>query len=301
MDWNDLRYFLAVASARSLMGAARDLGVNHSTVFRRINRFEETVGARLFDRLADGYHLTQAGEELLSHAFRIGEEVDLLQLKILGSDYRPSGKVRLTAPDNIAYAYLPDYLQSFSEKYPEITFELDVGAQSLDLTRREADVAVRATTSPPPHLVGREVLQLEWAFFASPSYVKQYGRPEDQASLAQGHRLIGADGSLRRIPPFKLVDANYRENVVIACSTLNAMSAMAESGYAIALLPDDQIKAGLVRLFPLAPQFKSGIWLLTHPELRFTERIRLLMEHLYHSFRADDRLLDVALFPGAGR
>lgn len=293
MDWDDLRYFLAVAEARSLHGAARGLGVNHSTVFRRINRFEDSVGARLFERLADGYQLTAAGEELFAHASRVGEEIDLLQLKVLGKDYRPSGKIRLTAPDNLAYEYLPRYLAGFTRRYPEITLELVVGAESLDLTRREADIAVRATTSPPPHLVGRKVFSLEWAFFAAKSYLRRHGRPADQAALA-GHRLIGADGALRRLPPFRRLHDERAEEIVMTCSTLNAMSAMAVAGYGVSLMPDDQIKATLERLFPCRPPFRTEVWVLTHPELRRTERMRLLMDHLVESFRNDRRLEGVA-------
>ncbi len=294
MDWDDLRYFLAVAQARSLQGAARRLGVNHSTVFRRINRFEDTVGARLFERLTDGYQLTAAGDELLAHAARVGEEIDLLQLKVLGKDYRPSGKIRLTAPDNLAYEYLPRYLTAFSKRYPEITFELVVGAESLDLTRREADVAVRATTNPPPHLVGRKVFSLQWYYYAAKPYLRRHGWPEGSQQLA-GHRLIGADGALRRIPAFRQLEAERADDIVMTCSTLNAMSAMAAAGHGIALLPDDQAKSTLERLFSCTPSFVSEIWLLTHPELRRTERIRLLMDHLVESFRADRRLQGVAL------
>lgn len=289
MNWDDLRYFLAVAEAQTLSGAAAHLGVNHSTVFRRINRFEEEIGARLFERLADGYHLTGVGEELLEHARSVDQEIDAVKLKMLGKDYRPSGVVRLTAPDNLAYAYLPAYLASFTQQYPDITFELDVGATSVDLTRREADLAVRATPSPPPHLIGRHVVTLEWAFFASKEYLERNGRPRSAEAL-RSHRLIGADGALRRLSPFRILDADPALTVPLRCSTLNGMSAMAEVGYAIALLPDDQAKPSLVRLFPAVPAFTSDIWLLTHPELRRTERIRLLMEHLHASFRGDPRL-----------
>jgi DNA-binding transcriptional LysR family regulator len=296
MDWDDLRYFLAVAEAGSLQGAARALEVNHSTVFRRINRFEKSVGARLFERLADGYQLTAAGEELLAHARRVGEEIDLLQLKVLGKDYRPSGKIRLTAPDSLAYEYLPRYLMSFSNRYPAITLELVVGAESLDLTRREADIAIRATTMPPPHLVGRKVFSLDWAYYASKSYLRRHGRPQRQEGLAQ-HRIIGADGALGRLPPFRRLQAEREEEIVMTCSTLNAMSAMAVAGYGIALLPDDQIKSTLQRLFPCRPSFRTEVWLLTHPELRRTERMRLLMDHLVESFRAEPRLEGVASIP----
>jgi DNA-binding transcriptional LysR family regulator len=289
MDWDLLRYFLAVAETGTLQRAARRLGVNHSTVFRRINRFEEVVGARLFERLRDGYQLTAAGEELLIHARHAGEEIDLLQLKVLGKDFRPSGRIRLTAPDNLAYEYLPTYLMSFTKRYPEIMLELVVGAENLDLTQREADIALRATQSPPPHLIGRKVLSLKWGYFASQAYLERRGRPDDAASLAR-HELIGADGALQNVSPFRLLVAEHSANeIAMTCSTLNAMSAMAEAGYGIALLPDDQVKPGLVRLFDVEPLFLSEIWLLTHPELRRTERIRLLMEHLFESFRCDPR------------
>jgi len=295
MDWDDLRYFLATARAGSLQGASNALGVNHSTVFRRINRFEKDVGARLFDRLPSGYALTTAGEQLLVHADRIAEEVDRLELQILGKDYHPSGTIRLTAPDNLAYEFLPAYLASFSAQYPDISLEIVVGAETLDLTRREADLAVRATASaPPPHLVGRRVCTLGWAFYAAEVGGETAGRPASQDDLA-GHRLISADGALRRLGPFRAIESRYGDAIVARCSTLNAMSALAEAGYGIALLPDDQVKPSLVRLFEFSPKFVSDIWLLTHPELRRTERIRLMMNHLYEAFRSDPRIRDLAV------
>ena len=147
MNWDDLRFFRAVAETTTLAGAARRLSVNHSTVFRRINRFEKHLGTRLFERLPDGYQLTDAGEVVLNHVSRIGEEVDNIQIKLLGKDYRPSGKIRLTAPDNLAYAYLPRYLVDFTKRYPEIDIDMVVGAENLNLTRREADIAIRLVSA----------------------------------------------------------------------------------------------------------------------------------------------------------
>ena len=294
MDWNDVRYFLAVARRGTLQGAAGELGVNHSTVFRRINRFEEAIGARLFERGADGYRLTDAGERLAGHAERVGDAVGLLELSVAGEDYRPSGTIRLTAPDNLAYEYLPAYLADFNEQYPDISLELVVGAESLNLTRREADVAVRATPAPPEHLVGRKVCSLRWSFYASEGYLERHGEPPSQAALGD-HRLIGADGALERLPPFRAQRDAFGDAIVMTCSTLNAMSAMARAGYAIALLPDDQVDEDLQSLFPLKPNFTSDIWLLTHPELRRVERIRLLMDHLFTAFREDERIRRIAL------
>lgn len=289
MDWDDLKYFLAVAEAGSLQGAARRLLVNHSTVFRRINKFEQAVGVRLFDRLADGYQLTVAGDELFAGARRVGDEIDLLQLKVAGKDYRPSGVVRLTAPENLAYDYLPAYLATFAQRYPDIRLELSVGAQSLNLSKREADLALRATTAPPPHLIGRKVLSVAWAYYASEAYLHRRGLPAGPQDLA-AHRLLGADGELARLAPLQQLARQFPDALVMHCSTLNAMAAMAQADYGIALLPDDQISTGLTRLFKAQPRAQSQLWLLTHPELRRTQRVRLLMTHLYESLRADPRL-----------
>jgi DNA-binding transcriptional LysR family regulator len=287
MDWDDLQYFRAVAETTSLAGAARRLSVNHSTVFRRINRFEKQLGTRLFERLPDGYQLTGAGEEIFWRVSRIGEEIDNIEIKLLGKDFRPSGKVRLTAPDNLAYEYLPRYLVDFSKHFPDIEVDIVVGAENLNLTRREADLAIRATSDPPPHLIGRKLLDVEWAFYASDASSRA-SRPTSAAELA-GHRLIGADGQLARLPAMQGLEAQYSENIVMRCSTLNAMSAMAVAGYGLALLPDDQSKPTLHRLIPYIPVEVSEIWILTHPELRRVERIRLLMEHLIVAFRAVER------------
>ncbi len=288
IDWDDLRYFHAVAETRTLAGAARRLSVNHSTVFRRINRFEKQIGARLFERLPDGYQLTIAGEEVLQRVTRIGEQIDELQLKLLGKDFRPSGKIRLTAPDNLAYEFLPRYLTAFSKTWPDVEIDLVVGAENLNLTRREADIAIRATSAPPPHLVGRKLVDVEWAFYASKAYLRR-SRPNAPAALS-GHRLIGADGALARVRALQELESRHGQDIVMRCSTLNAMSAMAAAGYGIALLPDDQMKSSLVRLFPAHPRAVSEIWILTHPELRHVERVRLLMEALTTAFRSDQRL-----------
>ena len=291
MNWDDLRFFLAVAETGTLAGAARRLGVNHSTVFRRINRFEAEVGAALFERLLDGYQLTLAGEDLLAHAKTIGAEVDQLRLKLEGRDFQPRGTVRITAPEHIANAYLPAYLAAFRERYPGIAFELDVGAASRDLTRREADLAIRATNDPPPHLIGLRTVLLRWSCYASPTYLESFGTPDGAERLA-GHVVIGADGSLRGLPPFRHLDAGEHRKTSLRCSTLNSMAAMAQAGFGIALLPDDQRQPGLTRLFPCAPEYTSDLWLLTHPELRRNERIRLLISHLQSSLRADPRFAD---------
>ncbi len=292
LNWDDLRIFTAIIDAGSLRGASRALAVNHSTVFRRLNRLEKTIGARVFDRLPQSYILTAAGEELRDYALRISNEIDALQLSLRGRDFRPSGLIRVTAPDNIAYSYLPRHFATFRQRYPDIRLELVVGAESLDLSRREADIAIRATSHPPQHLVGRQVCSFAWAFYASPEYLEQNGRPHSAADLPD-HRVIGGEGALAQLTPMKWTERHCGEQVVTRCNTLNAMAALVAAGLGLAVLPDDQNRPGLERLFELQPPYHSDLWILTHPELKSTERIRLLVQQLYTSLREDKALLAV--------
>lgn len=294
IDWDDLKVFNAVVSTGSLSAASNRLGVNHSTVFRRLQRLESSVGARLFDRLPEGYVLTPVGEEFKIHAERIGDEVNALQLRLSGADFKPGGTIRLTAPDNIAYTYLPAYLEEFCRSYPDIRIELVVGGTSLDLTRREADLAVRATKKPPGHLIGRKICSLAWAFYASPDYLAAHDGPHRQSEL-KDHKLIGGEGATASLAAMRWLEKRHATQIVARCNTLNAMSALAVAGLGVALLPDDQQKPELERLFPVRPAEFSDLWVLTHPELRHTERIRLLVKHLVKSMREDPRLAEPAV------
>ena len=293
MDWDDLRYFLAVAERGSLSGASRELGVNHSTVFRRINRFEQGTGVRLFERLPDGYQLTQAGEEMQGHAVKIRNEVNELALRVIGKDVEPAGVVRVTAPDSLAYNFLNRYLKIFLDQYPLIDVELNVSNSSLDLSRRETDIAVRATSSPPGHLVGRKAFSVSWAFYASKEYLatvrKKPGKPVNMKDLKK-HALIGPDGHVSLLKPYRNLEKYFSPHFRVRANSLTAIAALGQAGNGIVLLPDDQVMTGMKRLFAMEPESKSDIWILSHPELRATERIRLLSRFLVESFRNDKYL-----------
>jgi DNA-binding transcriptional LysR family regulator len=286
MDWDDLRFFLAVAEHRSLSAASRKLDVNHSTVFRRINRLEDAAGVRLFERLSDGYQLTQAGEDLMGHASRIRDEVDALTLQISGKDFQPVGVVRITAPGSITYHFLNHYLDSFTRLHPGINIEVNVSDEDLDLSRRETDIAIRATSNPPQYLIGKKVLSISWGFYAAEAYLRLKGTPASMAELIQ-HDLIGPEGRIVRLKAFQLLEKEFSPGYRLRGNNLSAIASFAVAGSGIALLPDDQIHTGLRRLFSMEPRITSDLWVLTHPELRANERIRLLMNFLVDRFRND--------------
>ncbi len=289
LDWNDLRFFLAVAEGGSLSEAARRMGVNHSTVFRRIQACETRLGVRLFERLPEGYVATAAGERLLVHARRVGSEVDQALRELAGEDLRLEGSVRITAPENIAYCYLPAYVRELREQWPGIEVEVAVSGEDFNLSRREADIAIRATSKPPEHLVGRKARILDWAVYGAPAYLDTAGTPESMAEVGK-HRFIGADDTFLRLPAFRWMREHLDPGQVpLRANSLNAMAAMAAEGLGLAILPDDQDQPALRRIFPTDPAFRSELWLLTHPDLRKVARIRACMRFLAERLATDTR------------
>lgn len=297
MDWNSLQDFLSIARHRSLAGAARARHVNHSTIFRRLNSLEEMLGARLFERLPDGYQLTLEGERLLPHAERIEAEAIAAERAVADADAAPRGNIRLTAPGNLAYSYLPGYLEQFHRLYPNICVELIVTNQDLNLARREADIALRATRQPPDYLVGRCIFEIGWGIYAAGELAKK-------VSLGSTHELaqwpiIGAESALWYLAAFRWIeDQMPAGSIVMRGSDLMSIAALASRGLGLAVLPDDHNAPPLKRLADFPPGLVGGFWLLTHPDLRHTGRIKLLMDHLVHCFRVDQRFQGLVTWTG---
>jgi DNA-binding transcriptional LysR family regulator len=167
LSWDDFRYIKAIAESRSLNGAAQMLKVNHSTVFRRLGQVEEHLGSRLFDRSRSGYALTPSGEEMVRLAERIGNDVVSFERKISGQDLRPSGELRVTVNDLVLLHLLTEILVDFRRAYPEIVLDVVVSNTMLNLSRRDADVAVRATYVAPETLSAQRVSNVAWAVFGA--------------------------------------------------------------------------------------------------------------------------------------
>ncbi|MEW6990791.1 LysR family transcriptional regulator [Colwelliaceae bacterium 6441] len=283
MDWNSLKVFLAIVRNGSLSGAASDLNVNHSTIFRRLNAFEDAIDGQLFERINNRYELTTLGHELLEFAKNIENSFDGISRHIVSKDIQPKGIVKITAPNNIAYRYLPRYITDFNLQYPDIQIELLVSNQEFNMSNRQADIAVRATTSPAEHLIGKQVCRLNWSVFASKAYEKKFGLPDSLDELVS-HRLIGATSDMCRLSAFKWQEKHFSAQVVTRCDDLTAMSYFVESGQGLGFLPEDQARPELIKLFSLNERQESHIWLLTHPDLRNVERIKLVMQYFAQVF-----------------
>lgn len=289
-NWDNLRVFLAVARTGSLSAAARDLGVNHSTVFRRVAGFEEDLGVRLFERHREGYALTAAGEEMLAASGEIEERVQLLDRRISGRDLRLSGSLRVATTDTLMQALLPPLFAAFRAAFPRVELEVAVAQEFVSLGRREADVAVRAGLRPPESLVGRSVARLGFAVYGSPAYLA--GRAE--APLA-AQDWLGPDESLAhtavagwlrdQVPPARIL---FRSNSLVV------LYQAARAGLGLALLPCflADPDAALSRLTPPLPGVENELWLLTHADLRRSARVRAFLDFLHEALVGQRPLLE---------
>lgn len=288
-QWDDLRIFLEIARTGSLNAAARALGVNHSTVFRRINAFEEKLGVRLFERLPTGYALTVAGEEMQASASRVEREIDRLDRRITGQDLRLEGTLVVTTTDTIIENFLTPHLYKFRTMYPGIVLELVIDNQNVNLSKRQADVAVRPTRNPPETLVGRKVGEVAIAPYAAPKYMK--GRETDFKALD----WLTVDESLSHLAAAKWFRDSYPDaNVVVRANSLFGLLHTCEAGMGAALLAcfmADRRK-GLKRIGDPIPGAGSSLWLLTHEDLRHTGRVRAFMDFMAESLSSEIDLIE---------
>lgn len=279
ISWDDYRLVMAVAEARSLGGAATALMVNQSTVFRRLGTMEERLGARLFERSRTGYSLTAAGEEMVRLARRMADEIVDFERRLTGQDLRPQGELRVTTNDTFAVHLLPPILASFRKAFPGITLDMVIGNQQLNLSRRDADVAIRATASPPETLVGRRLTTIPWAIYAARALKIERLDPIDY----RAHAWIGLGDNLAGLPAAKWLDENVgADRIGWKMNTVLGLTEAVVEGAGLGLLPcfiAHQAR-DLVRLSEPKAEFSGALWLLTHPDLRATARVRAFMDHV---------------------
>ncbi len=282
MAWDDFQLVKAVADSRSLTGAADALGVNHSTVFRRLGEIEKRLGAPLFERHRTGYGMTPAGEEMVALAERMDRDVMAFSRKLAGQTLTPSGEVRVTTNDTMLVYLLRPVLAAFRQQYPDIRVDMVVSNQALNLSKRDADIAIRPTDTPPETLVGRRIASLQWALYGRRSefgnvapdegldHSKLYDRPWVSMADQFGHLKV-ARYVREHVAP---------ERIVLKINTVLGLAEAVEDGIGIGHLPcfiADR-RPDLVRLSMPNPDFAPGVWLLTHPDLRASPRIRAFLD-----------------------
>jgi len=295
-DWNDLRLVLAIARAGGLSGAARALAVNHSTAFRRLNALEERLGARLFERLPGGtYAPTAAGERVAAAAERMETETAALDREITGRDHRLTGRVRLTMSETFAFRLLAPLMARFRDRYPGVVVELVVDSRLLSLSRREADVALRAARPREGDLFGRRLCEVAWTVYGSPKLVGEHGAPRDVADLAR-FPFIGWSVDTVGVGAADWIEATVPpEQVVYRASSLVHQLVAAREGIGLAALPcyHGDPEPGLVRVLPdPVPALSRELWIVTHEDLRRTARVRACLDVIAEGIAAQRALIE---------
>lgn len=287
IDWDDLRVFSAIVRGASVRAAAKDLGIHHSTVARRLENLEQRLGANLFTRTPLGLRITDEGRAVLGRTERVESEIDSLERRLHGQDQRLEGLIRLTMPDALAVGFLMDDLARFVALYPGIDLELVATYETLDLGRREADMAIRVTASPPDFLVGRNLGPFALAVYGAPGYLADHDplkHPGDCSWIGLGQGPI-EDESREAIFP-TMPSRIHSQNVLLRIAAVRA-------GVGVSMLPcvlcDPEPL--IVRVPGVATIVGDPIWVLTHPDLRGAARIRVLMAFLAESFERHRDLL----------
>lgn len=282
-DWNDLQFVLAVQRTGTLTAAAKMLGIDHSTAFRRLNALETRLEVRLFERLPGGtYQPTPAGERMAVAAERMEDEALALDRDIAGQDRQLTGQLRVTSSETLAYSRLTGHLAAFRQVHPGIVVELVIDNRVLSLSRREADIALRPIRPKEAELWGRKLAGVAWTFYASPAYLETRGGLSANLADLKQHALIGweetASGIMaaawlaRHAPAAGFV---YRTN-----SLVNQLVA-AKAGMGVALLPCylGDSEPGVTRaLREPVSELAGELWIITHADLKGTARVRALFD-----------------------
>jgi DNA-binding transcriptional LysR family regulator len=279
-NWDDYRVFIALAEAGSLLQAGKNLGIQHSTVLRRINALEERLSVRLFERLKTGYVLTVSGEKMLETVQHLKDEIYHAERVVLGEDVKLSGTIKISTTDTIGYFWLPKKVTAFKEQYPDITLDIDITTRHTNLTKREADIAIPAINRQPDYMIGRELEPLTFKLYAHLGYEASDIQPEDYRQ----HEFLLLNDQLAGLPTNIFIRKHIDDQqIVTTADKLTGLYHFCRNGLGIAALPtyvgDPDPNLKCVGELPSSIQ-TNKIWILTHPDLKNTARIKAFMEFM---------------------
>lgn len=283
MDWDDLRYVLAVAREGSALRASRVLRVNQTTVLRRLDALERELGEALFERGRSGQTLTPLGCAAREAAERMEAEAQGFQNALAAHRRSLSGSVRLTTSESLANRFVTPCLRAFQARYPDVSIELIASDRRMDIARGDADVALRAGSRPEgAGIVARRLPDNEWSIYCSRSYAEERGPPRDRTDL-QTHEVIGAEGALAALPgQLWLMEAAPEALVRFRSNSMVSLVANLKAGLGVGALPTiiGDAEPDLYRCFPPLPGVTSEMWLIVQERLKGRPHIRAFTDFL---------------------
>jgi len=285
-DWNDLKYFLAVARDGSTLAAARALRVSQTTVARRITALEEALGVHLFEKRQAGYSLTPDGQNLLSRAEQVESALNGFSDAAAAQSRNISGNVKITTEEVYSITILAPLLRELHETYPDIVIELDTSQAVRDLGAGEADISLRSTKSDSQisaGLVGRQLCVDDWALYCSRDYAARNGVPRNRAQLKRHPFIGGGGGNLWIHYQAWLQSLGLEDQVAMHHATSGGLLSGVRSGFGIAVLPCVVADADPDLIQCLTPKSDHDrmLWLFTHERCRHTPRVRAVIDFLY--------------------
>ncbi len=285
MEWDDLQTFLAIAREGSLSGAARALKTTQPTMGRRLQALEQRIGARLLERHPRGYVLTSLGEQVLGNVERIEAEVLATEMAISGRDISLEGIVRVTTVDIVGARIIAPAIAKMQCSHPKITVELNSDARSLNLNRREADIAIRLARFENNDLIIKKLGELQAAFYASKSYIEKFGMPNLENS--DKHTIIQVLEDQSHLSEAKsLRDCFKNARIGMQTNSRESMIYAAKSGIGICCVPKFRAssESDLIEIPIGEPIPPREIFLGVHKDMRHMPRIRAVIDAIVAGF-----------------
>jgi DNA-binding transcriptional LysR family regulator len=292
--WDDVRFLLAAAREGSLSGAAKELGVDHVTVGRRIAALEEQIRTKLLSRTPDGLSPTSAGQTILKQCETMQGAALALERMVAGQDARTAGSVRVTGTDVLTRRILMPVVVALRKSHPELQIDLLTAIRSLDIARREADLAIRVSTVRPAdsQLVCRKLGEIGFTLYASSQYLARRGAPVRGQGLA-AHDLISFPGAPRFVRPFFMDESLEGARYAVRTNDQYVQLTAASEGLGICELACffGDSHPEVVRVWSEEPPNLRPVWLIMHQDLRRAARIRVVSAAIAAAFQREAKTL----------
>ena len=288
MDWDDLRYVLAVARTGSALRAAEQLGVNQTTVIRRLQALECALGSCLFERRRSGHIPTDAGRLAVEAAERMEQEAQAFRSALAVRQRTLAGSIRFTTSETLANRLVTPCLGAFRKLHPGVSIELILADERLDVARGEADVALRAGSRPEgAGIVARRLPDNGWAIYCSHAYAAERGCPDGPDAIP-GHEIVGMEGRLAQVQGWAWLSARAPDAIIrVRSNSLVNLVATLKAGFGLGALPTiiGDPEPELMRCFPPPPELKAEIWLIVREELKGQPHVRAFADFLAEDLR----------------
>jgi DNA-binding transcriptional LysR family regulator len=296
MDWDKLRIFHAVAEAGSFTHAGESLNLSQSAVSRQISALEESLNVSLFHRHARGLILTEQGELLYRTAHEVFAKLAMAEAQLSESKDRPKGQLKVTTTVALGSTWLTPRMGEFLDVYPDVTVDLLLDDRELDLSMREADVAIRMAPPRQPELIQRHLMTVHLNIYAAPAYIKRYGLPKTAEELDSHKVIVYGEATRPPVPDTNIlmrlgVKGEERRRPSLTVNNVYAIQRAAEAGLGLAALPEFMVQgsSNLVRVLPEVEGPRIDAYFVYPEELRNSKRIQVFRDFLLRKVAESER------------